>query len=183
MNILLIVLAVIGVLVLLLLVIGLFSRKGYSISRTITISRPVNEVFNYIKHLKNQDHFNKWVMMDPAMNKDFKGTDGTEGFIYGWDGNKKAGAGEQEIMKIRDQRRIDMQVRFRRPFEAVADSYMETSPAAETPGLNASTKLQWGFSSNLKYPANIFLLFMNIDKTLGKDMDHSLSRLKTILEN
>lgn len=183
MNIFLIILAVIGGLLLLLLAVGLFSRKGYSISRTITISRPVSEVFNYIKYLKNQDHFNKWVMMDPAMNKEFKGEDGTEGFIYGWDGNKKAGAGEQEIMKIKDQSRLDMQVRFRRPFEAIADSYMETSPSGNSHGQNGSTKLHWNFSSNLKYPANIFLLFMNIDKTLGKDMEHSLSRLKTILEN
>ena len=50
MNIFLIILAVIGGLLLLLLAVGLVSRKGYSISRTITISRPVSEVFNYIKY-------------------------------------------------------------------------------------------------------------------------------------
>ena len=183
MNIILIILAIIGAIVLLLLVIGMFSRKGYTISRSVTISRPVNEVFDYVKYLKNQDHFNKWVMMDPAMKKDFKGIDGTKGFIYGWDGNKKAGAGEQEIMKIQDQKRIDMQIRFKRPFVAVADSYIQTGPADNTTGQNGSTMLQWSFTSTLKYPANIFLLFMNIDKTLGKDMDHSLTNLKTILEN
>ena len=183
MNIILIILAIIGAIVLLLLVIGMFSRKGYTISRSVTISRPVNEVFDYVKYLKNQDHFNKWVMMDRAMKKDFKGIDGTKGFIYGWDGNKKAGAGEQEIMKIQDQKRIDMQIRFKRPFVAVADSYIQTGPADNTTGQNGSTMLQWSFTSTLKYPANIFLLFMNIDKTLGKDMDHSLTNLKTILEN
>lgn len=183
MNTLLIILAVIGSIIVFLLIVGLFSRKGYSISRSVTISRPVNEVFDFIKYLQNQDHFNKWVMMDPAMRKDFKGADGTEGFIYGWDGNKKAGAGEQQIMKIQDQSRIDMQIRFKRPFEAVADAYMETDPAPGTNGQNGSTMLQWGFKSTLKYPANIFLLFMNVDKTLGKDMEHSLTRLKTILEN
>ena len=76
-----------------------------------------------------------------------------------------------------------MQIRFKRPFVAVADSYIQTGPADNTTGQNGSTMLQWSFTSTLKYPANIFLLFMNIDKTLGKDMDHSLTNLKTILEN
>lgn len=36
-------------------------------------------------------------MLDPNMEKEFKGTDGTVGFIYGWNGNKEGGEGEQEI--------------------------------------------------------------------------------------
>ena len=39
-------------------------------------------------------------MVDPNMKKEFKGTDGTTGFIYGWNGNKKAGEGEQEIKNM-----------------------------------------------------------------------------------
>lgn len=40
-------------------------------------------------------------MTDPNMRKNFKGTDGTVGFCYAWDGNKKAGKGEQEIIALK----------------------------------------------------------------------------------
>jgi len=65
MNILIgIVLIVIG-LVVLLLVIALFTQKGYTIEREAVVKRAKNEVFNYVRLLKNQDFYSKWVMSDP----------------------------------------------------------------------------------------------------------------------
>src|SRR5690348_13694809 len=93
--------AIVGLFVL-ILIIALFVRKGYSVYREVTIAKPAPEVFSYIRLLKNQDHYSKFVQADPNMQKIFKGVDGAEGFIYGWNGNKKAGEGEQEIKKIVD---------------------------------------------------------------------------------
>ena len=182
MNIVLIILGIIGALTCALLVIGLFSRKSYTIERSVTILKPVNEVFEYIRFLKNQDHYNKWVMMDPAMKKDFSGVDGTTGFIYAWDGNNKAGAGEQEIKNIEHGKRVDMEVRFKRPFKGIAHASIETGSVIDANTYRDATELQWVFSSELKYPANIFLLLMNVEKTLGRDIEVSLANLKTILE-
>jgi hypothetical protein len=182
MQLLLIILAIAGGLIASLLLIALFTRKSYRIERAVTIAKPLHEVFDYIRHLKNQDHYNKWVMMDPAMKKDFRGTDGTVGFIYGWDGNKKAGAGEQEIMLVEADSRMDSQVRFIRPFKAIANSFLHTRAITQPNTSQEATRVQWVFSSQLKYPANIFLLLMNVEKTLGKDLEISLNKLKTILE-
>ncbi len=42
-------------------------------------------------------------MTDPLMKKQFKGTDGTVGFLYAWDSqNNEVGKGEQEIERIKD---------------------------------------------------------------------------------
>ena len=87
----------IAVLLAIPLVMALFISKNYSVTREITINKPKQEVFNYVKLLKNQDYYNVWVQMDPNMKKEFRGTDGTVGFVYAWEGNDKAGAGEQEI--------------------------------------------------------------------------------------
>lgn len=120
MNILIIILAIIASLIAIILIAALFIKKEYTIEREVAINKPKQEVFSYIRFLKNQDHYSKWVMTDPAMKKEFKGTDGTVGFVYAWDGNKKAGKGEQEIMKITEGERIDIEVRFVKPFEATA---------------------------------------------------------------
>jgi hypothetical protein len=160
-----------------LLILGLFTKKGYALQREIVIDRPVAVVFGYIKHLKNQDHFNKWVQTDPNMTKTFRGTDGTVGFVYAWDGNKAAGAGEQEIMGMVEDKHLDLEVRFVRPFAAVAKTPFTTEALGE-----GKTKVTWGMSSAMKYPMNIMLLFMNMDKMLGKDLEVSMAKLKSLIE-
>ena len=102
MNIFTIVLIVLAGIIALFLILALLSKKGYDVRRELVINAPVQEVFSYLKHLKNQDHFNIWVMADPDAHKMFKGEDGTIGFIYAWNGNKKSGEGEQEIKSITD---------------------------------------------------------------------------------
>jgi hypothetical protein len=182
MSIVLIILTAVAGLIALLLIIGLFSKKGYAIEREINIDKPNHAVFNYIRFLKNQDYYNKWVMMDPGMQKQFKGDDGTDGFIYAWNGNNKAGAGEQEIKNITEGKKINMEVRFQRPFKGIAVSYMETESILNAGRAQDSTKVKWGFSSQLNYPMNLVLLFMNMDKILGKDIETSLTSLKSVLE-
>ena len=176
MNILIIVLVVLGSIIVLPFIIALFMRKDYKIQRDIVIDAPPHKVFDYVKHLKHQDNFNKWVMRDPGMKRDFKGTDGTVGFIYGWNGNKEAGEGELEIKAITEGQCIETEIRFIRPFSGIAHVTMTTTPL---PG--NQTKVTWTNTSSMKYPLN-FLLGM-IEKMLARDMDISLGNLKRILEN
>ncbi|HEX2608784.1 MAG TPA: SRPBCC family protein [Flavisolibacter sp.] len=169
------VLLILAAVILLILVAGLIAKKEYELQRSIVIDCPRAEVFDYIRHLKNQDLYSKWVMTDPEMKKTFTGTDGTEGFIYAWDGNKKAGKGEQEITGIRENERLDVEVRFEKPFASIAQLPMTT----ETTG-NGQTKLTWGMQGRSSFPLNLMnLVIMGM---LKKDMDISLQNLKTILE-
>ncbi|MGV3599281.1 MAG: SRPBCC family protein [Bacteroidota bacterium] len=159
-------------------VLALFTKKSYSIERGIVINQPVNVVFDYLKHIKNQDHYSKWVQMDANMKKEYRGTDGTVGFVYAWNGNKQAGEGEQEIKGIDENRRLDLEVRFVRPFAAIA----QTPFITEAVEVN-ETRVRWGMSSSMNYPMNIVLLFMNMENLLGKDLEISLQQLKDNLEN
>lgn len=165
-------------LIVLLLVLALLAPKSYTINREIVIDQPNNIVFHYLKHLKNQDFYSKWVMMDPYQKKSFRGVDGSVGFVYAWDGNKQAGKGEQEIMHIDEGKKIDVEVRFERPFKGLAKTPFTTEALSAR-----QTKVNWGMHSTLKYPMNIILLFINMDKTLGKDIQTSLETLKNNMEN
>lgn len=175
MNILITILLVTAGMIVLLLILALFTKKEYSVNREIIINASRQNVFDYLKQLKNQDNFNKWVMVDPGMKKEFKGTDGTEGFIYAWNGNKKAGEGEQEIKSIEEGKIIKTEVRFIRPFSGIAYANWITESVSGN-----QTKLSWSNESVMKYPINIMVSM--IEKMLAKDMDTSLSTLKNILE-
>ena len=175
MSIIITILIVLATIVGLLLFLAIFIRKDYTIHREIIIHQPLPVVFDYIKFLRNQDYFNKWVMTDPEMKKTFNGTDGTTGFIYAWDG-KKAGQGEQEIKKIVEEKELHTEVRFIKPFEAIGHvKFITESITGDT------TRTICTNASAMKYPLNIMLPF--VKGALAKDMDVSLLTLKKVLEN
>ena len=172
-----IVFVIIGI-VALVLVIALFVKKGYAVERVVTINKPKMEVFDYVKFLKNQDNYSVWATKDPNMKREYKGTDGTVGFISAWDSEEKnVGKGEQEIKKITEGERIDFELRFIKPFQATEQAYMTIESISDT-----QTKVAWGFSGKMKYPMNIMLLTMDMEGMIGKDFDSGLNKLKMILE-
>lgn len=161
-----------------LLIVALFAKKNYAVEKEIVINKPRQEVFDYIKLLKNQNNYSKWATMDPGMKKEYTGTDGTVGFISAWDSEKKdVGKGAQEIKKITDGERIDYELRFIKPFESTEQTYMATDAVSAN-----QTKVRWGFNGRMNYPMNLMLLGMNMEKMVGDDLQTGLVNLKTILE-
>ncbi|MEP6749856.1 MAG: SRPBCC family protein [Bacteroidota bacterium] len=178
MSILIAIISFIAGIVLLLLIIALFLKKEYTIERELIINQPAQPVFSYVKQIKNQDAYSVWNRIDPAMQKTYTGTDGTPGFVYAWDSqNKKAGKGEQEITAVKEGERIDMALHFIRPFEGRSVAWMTTSPVSSN-----QTKVTWGINGKMNYPMNIMLLFMNMEKLIGKDLADGLANLKSSLE-
>ena len=92
MKFLLIIVIVIAMIIAILLIIALILKKEYTVVRETAIYRSKMDVFEYIKLLKNQNHYSKWATMDPNMKQEFIGTDGTvtqdviESFWSGGDG-------------------------------------------------------------------------------------------------
>ena len=177
MGIIITIVLVIAVIIAIILAIALVVKKDYKVERDIVINRNKTDVFNYIRSLKNQDNFSKWGSLDPDMKKEYRGMDGTVGFISSWEGNKKVGKGEQEIVNIIEGERVDFKLHFIKPFEGFADAYMGTDSVSDN-----QTKVSWGMSSTMKYPMNIMLLFMNMEKMIGDDFAIGLNNLKSLLE-
>ena len=163
-------------LVILLLIVALFLPKEFTITREVTVAKPRNQVFDYVRHIRNQDQYSKWNMADPASKKSTRGTDGTPGFVYSWDGNSQVGKGEQEITKVTEGERVDMEIRFERPFKNTAFSSMTTADAGA-----AQTRVSWTFEGKSPYPLNLMSALMK--GKLGSDLQASLENLKNNLES
>lgn len=162
-------------LVALLLIVALFVNKEYTVEKEVVVNKSKEHAFNYVKYVKNQDSYNKWAMADPNAKKEYKGTDGTVGFIYACDGNKNIGKGEQEIKNIEEGHRVDFGLHFIKPLEGRADSWITTEAIADN-----QSKIKWGMHGRSAYPLNIMNLF--IPSVLGKDLQASLEKLKAVLE-
>jgi len=174
-NTIITILLVVAGVIALLLIIALFMKKEHYVRREIIINAPLQKVFDFLKLLKNQEKFNKYAAADPDRKNEFKGTDGTVGFIHSWSGNKNAGEGEKEIKNIIEGEKIETEIRFVKPMKTSASIIMETESLSDN-----QTKVTWSNAGTLKYPLNIMIPMF--EKMFAKDMDISLSTLKNILE-
>lgn len=169
--------AVAGILVLALIVAAI-APEEYGVVREVTIAKPEAEVYGYAKLLKNQNKYSVWALKDPAIATEFRGVDGTVGFVSAWESkDEHVGKGEQTIIKIDEGRRIDYELHFIKPFESRDFAYMTFEPIGAD-----RTKVRWGFTGRMPYPMNLMLLFMDMEGMLGKDFSAGLDNLKTILE-
>ncbi len=176
MNIFIAILLILAGIIALLLIIALISKKDFELAKQITINKSKPEVFNYIKHIKNQEQYSVWVMKDPNVKMIYTGTDGTVGFTSAWTSNdKNVGIGEQEIIAINEGESIKVEIRFKKPFEAT--NYATTTVTALS---DTQTAVSNVFTGKQKFPLNIMNVMM--DKLVGKDMQQNLINIKANLE-
>jgi len=169
-------LLIVVVLVAIPLIAAMFMEKEYSLTAEIVINRAQSDVFNYIRIIGNQRHYNKWVMADPHAKITTTGTDGTVGFISSWESQvKNVGVGAQEIIKIIDGQGYEAELRFEKPFKGVSRAVNMTTALTPT-----QTKVSFTFYSGNPYPMN--LLVPMLKKMLLKDMNENCANLKKVLE-
>jgi len=170
-------LIIIGVIIALIILMPLITGKEMRIERSISIDKPINQVFDYLRITKNQDNFSTWNMTDPDMKKEYQGTDGQVGFVYKWDSfkNKNVGSGEQEIKIIAEGKSIEYELRFSKPMKNTANSKFILNSEGTT-----KTQVIWQFFGPAKFPMS--LLKPIFQKLLGKDLEKGLKNLKVVLE-
>ena len=167
----------IGILAL-ILVLALIAPRHYEVKREVIINKNVTEVFEYIKLVKNQNDWSPWKQKDPNMKQEYFGTDGEVGFVSKWEGNKQVGTGEQEIISMDKNKRMETQLRFFKPWKSESLGFFTVDEVGEN-----QTKVVWGFKGINPIPYNIMMLFFNFEKAVGKDFEEGLAKLKQILEN
>ena len=167
----------IGFLLLFVILVSI-APKSFHVERSIVVKKPLKETFDFLKYTKNQDHWSPWKKKDPNMKQSFVGTDGEVGFISRWEGNKEVGTGEQEIIRIVENDTVENKLRFFKPWKSESTGYLSVEPITEN-----ETRVLWGFKGESKPPTNVFFLFFNMDKSVGKDFEEGLNDLKKYLES
>jgi hypothetical protein len=176
MNIFFIILLILAAIAVLFLMIALVVKKDFSIEKQVVINCNKADVFNYLKLIRNQEQYSVWVMKDPNIKIVYTGTDGTVGFTSSWvSDDKNVGIGAQEIIRMKDGESMEVEIRFKKPFEGT--NYARTTVTAGNPGQTMVANLFYGKS---KFPMNVMNLFM--DKMIGEPMQQNLQNMKNNLE-
>jgi hypothetical protein len=165
-------------LVSIVLIVALFVKKDFHVSRSIEIERNTLDVFDYVRYLENQENYATWSMEDPNIIQSYSGPEGNIGSIYKWDSKiEDVGAGEQEIIQLTENEKIEYELRFKKPWESKGKAHFTFESIS-----NSSTKVTWEFEGGSSWPWNIMLLFMNMEEELGPDLEQGLNNLKNTLE-
>ena len=176
MGILITILLIIAGIIAILLLIALFTKKDFTLEKQVVINRSKKDVFDYLKLIKNQEQYSVWVMKDPNVKMVYTGIDGTVGFTSSWESNDKhVGVGEQEIIKMNAGESMEVEIRFKKPFEDT--NYALTTVTKMGDSQTKVTNLFYGKS---KLPKNLMNLMM--DKLVGGAMQKNLENMKNNLE-
>jgi len=115
------IIAVIVVALLVFIGFGLYKATGLKsiqITTSTTIKGSKQEVFDMVKYLKNFPKWSPFLAQDPSQKYNIKGTDGSIGAQYHWDGNKGKDIGYQEIVKIDELSYVGKICDIQKPFVA-----------------------------------------------------------------
>lgn len=160
------------------IVAGIYLKNEYQIVREIIIQKPKQQVFDYIKLLRNQNEYSYYNRKDPNTVKSYSGTDGQVGFIYTWSSKiNSIGSGTQTISQITEGDSITCAIQFTKPLPLQSVALIALTEINEN-----ETKVTRTFSSIYKFPLNVVIYFVNLEKLIGNDVASSLVTLKDNLE-
>lgn len=168
-------LLVLGLLVVLVLVVGLFVPKTFVFERSVSIAAPADSVWKYTGSLSGLDKWSPWNDYDPDVKKTMTGVDGAIGACQTWESDK-IGTGSQTILRIDTSELLVTKLDFLKPHESHGQAFVKLESES------GATKVTWGMSGSMPYPFNIMILFMNMEKMMGKDFDNGLNKLKRLVE-
>jgi effector-binding domain-containing protein len=158
-------------------VLSLLMPIQQKIERSITINAPAAVVYKQLIKLENFNKYSVWSQQDSSAKYTLTGTDGTVGAATSWSGDPDiSGDGKIEIVSLEENRSIKHKLSFTKPKKGTAESSFTLKES------NGTTSVTWNFDLDTPRPWNIFNLFYNFDKKMGKDFEDGLAALKTAIE-
>ena len=147
----------------------------YSVTRSTVIPAPAKDVFPLVNSFREWPKWSPWETVDPDMQRTYSGAEFGVGARYAWGGNRKAGAGNMEIVESQEPDVIRIRLEFTKPFAAVNPTTFTFVPEG------GGTRVTWTMTGEHKGIGKVFALFMNMDKMVGGDFEKGLTSLASVV--
>lgn len=146
----------------------------FELSRSTTVAAPPERVHALLDDFHEWRRWSPWEDLDPDLQRTYSGPESGVGSRYEWSGNKKAGRGSMEIIESTPSA-VAVDLRFLQPFQATNVTRFDLTPAG------AGTHVVWTMTGERGALMSVMgKLFF--DRSIGKDFDKGLDRLKTAAE-
>jgi hypothetical protein len=150
----------------------------FEVVRSTSIAAPAERVHSLIDDFHAWRAWSPWEDVDPDLRRDYSGPESGVGAKYAWEGNRRAGKGNMEIVSSTPER-IGVQLSFEKPWKATNDVAFELAPSGD----GSATDVTWRMTGRTTGIAALFGKFMSMDRMVGGDFEKGLARLKTAAES
>lgn len=148
----------------------------YTVERSAVIDAPAGHVFAQLEDFHRWPAWSPWEDLDPAMQRSYAGAEHGPGAVYAWSGNRKAGEGRMEITHLAEPHRLDIALRFEKPFKAHNEIRFELAPEG------SGTLVTWTMTGRRTFATRVMGLVRSMDSMVGRDFEKGLARLKAVVE-
>lgn len=151
--------------------------SDFLVERSTVIEANPAFVFPYTSSFAKMNQWSPWMKLDPNMEQNIEGEDGTVGAKHSWSGNGDVGKGSQEITAIEPNKKVTTKLVFLEPMAAESEAAIAVAPEGD------NTKVTWSLSGTNSFTDNLFLSLMGgMDAAVGKDYEEGLANLKAMVE-
>ena len=148
----------------------------FEVTRSETIAAPPAIVHGFIDDFHRWQRWSPWEELDPNMKRDFSGAEAGVGARYAWEGNRRAGKGNMEIVDSQPER-VEVRLVFEKPFKGDNQVVFDLKPSD-----GGATDVTWTMHGSNTGMAAVFTKVMGMDRMVGKDFEKGLARLKSAAE-
>ncbi len=160
-------------------IVGLFIERKFEIEKEVLIEKPIDEVFSYVKDLRNQQEYSAWIHSNTHTIQKVEGPIAKNGFTVYWESKRPLNSSiKQSIIQIVDKNTVETQIHFDFPFKWHYNMFFYTDSIDEN-----STKVIWKVKGENPYPFNSMNLFSNFRTNNLLKIEESMQMLKEKLEN
>lgn len=148
----------------------------FEVVRRAHIAADPARVHDLINDFQRWRSWSPWERLDPALERDYSGSDAGVGSRYAWSGNRKAGRGSMLITESNPQQ-VGIDLHFEKPFKADNKIVFELAPA------DGGTDVAWRMTGEQTGIGALFGKVFPMDKLVGKDFEKGLAQLKDAAES
>ena len=168
------ILAVVGALVLLALVGGLFLPSKFTVQRSAVIEAPPRKVYDLIVEPRKWTEWSVWNRRDPNMKVTYKGPPFGMGAKWEWV-SKTEGTGSMELTRVEPDKTVEYALSF-------PEYNMRSTGALTLEPSGNSTRVTWTNSGDVGGNPLKHYLAAAMDRIVGPDFEGGLANLKALAE-
>ena len=149
-----------------------------AVERTTVIAAAPGEILPHLTDFHRWRAWSPWEDRDPELRRTYSGPRSGVGARYEWSGNRKAGAGQMTIESV-DASVVRVDLVFTKPFASSSKAVFVLRPDQGDP---RATAVSWQVLSPKTKLMRVMGLIMNLEKTIGPDLERGLAQLKQRVE-
>ncbi len=154
-------------------VAGFFLPTTAHVERSISIDKPIDEVFGVLNGFEEFNRWSPWYKEEPEATYNYFGPTMGVGSGMSWDG-VKVGSGSQEITAVTGNSKIEILLKFEGQGDSTA-FYQLTK-------VGGATNVIWGFDATMEGYLERYIVVV-MDMMLGGYYEQGLNDLKTFMES